>query len=59
MRVQDSGAGFDSDRVLALPPAVTQLSGRGLALVRQLSDRCQWSDEGRTASVEFAWEGLA
>jgi CheY-like chemotaxis protein/anti-sigma regulatory factor (Ser/Thr protein kinase) len=59
VRVQDSGAGFDSDRVLALPPAITQLSGRGLSLVRQLSDHCQWSDDGRTASVEFAWEGLA
>jgi anti-sigma regulatory factor (Ser/Thr protein kinase) len=59
VRVQDSGAGFDSDRVLAMPPATNQLSGRGLSLVRQLSDRCQWSDDGRTASVEFAWEGLA
>jgi anti-sigma regulatory factor (Ser/Thr protein kinase) len=59
VRVQDSGAGFDSDRVLALPPVINQLSGRGLSLVRQLSDRCQWSDNGRTASVEFAWEGLA
>ncbi|WP_285425864.1 MULTISPECIES: fused response regulator/phosphatase [unclassified Pseudomonas] len=57
--VQDSGAGFDACHVLSLPPAVNQLSGRGLSLVKQLSDRCQWTDGGRTASVEFAWEGLA
>jgi anti-sigma regulatory factor (Ser/Thr protein kinase) len=59
VRVQDSGAGFDAEHVLSLPPAVRQLSGRGLSLVRQLSDRYQWTDDGRTASVEFAWEGLA
>jgi hypothetical protein len=45
--------------VLALPPAVDQLSGRGLSLVRQLCHQCQWSSDGRTARVEFAWEGLA
>jgi len=59
VQVHDSGRGFDAEQVLALPPAVDQLSGRGLNLVRQLSDRCQWSEDGRTASVEFAWEALA
>ena len=59
VQLRDSGSGFDAGHVLALPPAVDQLSGRGLALIRQLSDRCQWSADGRTASVEFAWEGLA
>lgn len=59
VRLNDSGSGFDAGHVLALPPAVDQLSGRGLSLIRQLSDRCQWSADGRTATVEFAWEGLA
>jgi anti-sigma regulatory factor (Ser/Thr protein kinase) len=59
VEVHDSGSGFDAQQVLSLPPAVDQLSGRGLSLVRQLSDRCQWSLDGRTACVEFAWEGLA
>jgi anti-sigma regulatory factor (Ser/Thr protein kinase) len=59
VEVHDSGNGFDAEHVLSLPPAIDQLSGRGLSLVRQLSDRCRWSEDGRTASVEFAWEGLA
>jgi CheY-like chemotaxis protein len=59
VEVHDSGNGFDVERVLALPPAVNQLSGRGLNLVRQLSNECHWSPDGRTARVEFAWEGLA
>jgi two-component system, HptB-dependent secretion and biofilm response regulator len=59
IEVHDSGNGFDVDRVLSLPPAVNQLSGRGLNLVRQLSNECRWSADGRTARVEFAWEGLA
>ena len=59
VEVHDSGSGFNPEHVLALPPAVDQLSGRGLSLVRQLSHQCQWSADGRTACVEFAWEGLA
>jgi len=35
------------------------LSGRGLRLIRQLSDSAQWSDDGRSACVEFSWEALA
>jgi CheY-like chemotaxis protein len=59
IQVQDSGAGFDVARVLALPPVVNELSGRGLYLVKQLSEQCTWSADGRTASVEFAWDALA
>ncbi|HXQ99134.1 MAG TPA: ATP-binding protein, partial [Pseudomonas sp.] len=59
VQVHDSGSGFDAVQTLSLPPAINQLSGRGLSLVRQLSDQCRWSDDGRTACVEFAWEGLA
>ncbi|WP_268800304.1 ATP-binding SpoIIE family protein phosphatase [Pseudomonas huanghezhanensis] len=59
IRVEDSGNGFDPDHVLSRPPAVNELSGRGLSLVQRLSEQCRWSSDGRTASVEFAWEGLA
>jgi len=59
IRVEDSGAGFDVDRVLALPAADHELAGRGLNLVRELSQCSHWSEDGRTACVEFSWEALA
>lgn len=59
VRVEDSGIGFDPEHVLSRPPAVDELSGRGLSLVQRLSNQCRWSSDGRTACVEFAWEGLA
>lgn len=59
LRVEDSGQGFDPLQVLSRPPAVDELSGRGLSLVQRLSNQCRWSSDGRTACVEFVWEGLA
>jgi CheY-like chemotaxis protein len=59
VRVEDSGAGFNAQEVLARAPAENELSGRGLSLVQTLSNQCRWSSDGRTACVEFAWEGLA
>jgi len=35
------------------------LYGRGLNLIRRLSRRAEWADEGRRVCVEFAWEALA
>jgi CheY-like chemotaxis protein len=55
LRVEDSGAGFDPHAVPEPPPGGVSLSGRGLALVRQLSDSCSYSADGRSVSVEFAW----
>lgn len=57
--VQDSGQGFDVDRVLARPLDADRLSGRGLSLVRQLSHQSCWADDGRSVRVEFFWEALA
>lgn len=57
IRVEDSGAGFDSQAILARAPVVNGLYGRGLRLVRELSDCSQWSMDGRTACVEFVWGG--
>lgn len=59
IRVEDSGKGFDVERVMARPVDGIRLSGRGVSLIRQLSRNADWSDEGRTARVEFFWEALA
>lgn len=59
IRVEDSGKGFDVERVMARPVDGARLSGRGISLIRQLGRNAQWSDEGRTARVEFFWEALA
>ncbi|WP_435605502.1 ATP-binding SpoIIE family protein phosphatase [Pseudomonas knackmussii] len=61
VRVEDSGEGFDVNAVLQ---AQTQcqpggFSGRGLTLVRQLADRCQWSADGKSVCVEFFWPAQA
>ncbi|QVW24882.1 SpoIIE family protein phosphatase [Pseudomonas hormoni] len=59
IRVEDSGKGFDVERVMARPVDGIRLSGRGVSLIRQLSRNANWSDEGRSARVEFFWEALA
>ncbi|WP_095051761.1 fused response regulator/phosphatase [Pseudomonas sp. Irchel s3b2] len=60
VRVEDSGKGFDVARVMERPvDDDVRLSGRGVSLIRQLSDHASWSDNGRSARVEFFWEALA
>ena len=59
LRIEDSGAGFDVEQVLARPLEVDRLSGRGLNLVRQLSGDVHWSDGGRSVCVEFSWPAEA
>ena len=56
IRVEDSGNGFDVARVMERPLDVVRLSGRGISLVRQLGLNASWTDEGRSARVEFSWE---
>ena len=56
IRVEDSGTGFDVARVMQRPLDNVRLSGRGISLVRQLGHNASWSDQGRSASVEFFWE---
>ncbi|WP_448694866.1 ATP-binding SpoIIE family protein phosphatase [Pseudomonas moraviensis] len=56
IRVEDSGKGFDVARVMQRPLDNVRLSGRGISLVRQLGHNASWSDQGRSASVEFFWE---
>lgn len=55
VRVEDSGQGFDGQAILQRQLRVDRLCGRGLALVRQLSERCTWPEDGRGVSVEFSW----
>ena len=59
IRVEDSGKGFDVERVMGRPVDGIRLSGRGISLIRQLGRNASWSDEGRSARVEFCWEALA
>ncbi|WP_460092325.1 ATP-binding SpoIIE family protein phosphatase [Pseudomonas sp. S2_E02] len=56
IRVEDSGKGFDVARIMERPLDGIRLSGRGVSLVRQLGHNASWSDEGRSACVEFSWE---
>lgn len=59
VRLEDSGQGFDVEQELARPVDIDRLSGRGLSLVRQLSNAVRWSDGGRSVCVEFCWKALA
>lgn len=59
VRVEDSGEGFDVGAVLASQRTAGSLCGRGLTLVRQLADHCQWSADGKSVSVEFFWSAQA
>lgn len=55
VRVEDSGPGYDPAYALAQQGQVSGLCGRGLTLVRQLSERCSWDAGGQGISVEFSW----
>jgi hypothetical protein len=55
VRVEDSGSGFNAPQLSMHPRDAHSLSGRGLALVRQLSERCSWVDGEPGVSVEFSW----
>ncbi|MBX9407546.1 fused response regulator/phosphatase [Pseudomonas baetica] len=55
IRVEDSGKGFDVARVMERPIEDVRLSGRGVSLIRQLGRNASWSDQGRSARVEFSW----
>jgi CheY-like chemotaxis protein len=59
IRVEDSGKGFDIARVMERPAESVRLSGRGVNLVQQLGRNASWSDNGRSARVEFFWDALA
>jgi len=55
IEVRDSGAGFDVARVLSGQRQGQAFSGRGLSLVRSLSQGAEWLEGGRCARVVFCW----
>lgn len=57
IRVNDSGPGFDADTIKHLRLERGSLRGRGLALIEELSDACDWSNAEDGVWVEFKWLG--
>lgn len=53
--VRDSGPGFDVARTLDKPYCAQCLGGRGLRMIRQMSERFYWEPDGKTLNVEFYW----
>ncbi|ANY88679.1 MULTISPECIES: ATP-binding SpoIIE family protein phosphatase [Pseudomonas] len=53
--VRDSGMGFDVAQVLSGQALAQGLSGRGLSLVRCLSQSAEWLEGGCCARVVFCW----
>jgi serine/threonine-protein kinase RsbW len=53
--VRDEGRGFDFSNVPdpTTPERVCECGGRGVFLMRQLSDKCRFHDDGRTVEMEF------
>jgi serine/threonine-protein kinase RsbW len=53
--VKDEGRGFDYNSVPdpTSPERICECGGRGVFLMRQLSDRCRFHDNGRSVEMEF------
>ncbi|WP_217474663.1 ATP-binding SpoIIE family protein phosphatase [Stutzerimonas stutzeri] len=57
--VRDSGPGFDVQGTLNKQYHAECLGGRGLRMIRQMSDRFYWQPDGKLLNVEFHWAGHA
>lgn len=53
--VEDSGEGFDVECVLNVVECQECFCGRGLCLICELFDCCQWLVDGKVVFVEFFW----
>jgi serine/threonine-protein kinase RsbW len=53
--VKDEGPGFDFNQLPdpTAPENIEKPSGRGIFLMRNLADKVEFSDEGRTVSLNF------
>lgn len=53
--VKDQGEGFDFDHLPdpTDPENIEKLNGRGVFLMRHLADKVEYSDQGRTVSMDF------
>jgi serine/threonine-protein kinase RsbW len=54
--VEDEGPGFDYEHLPdpTAPENIEKPHGRGVFLMRQLSDRCEFLDAGRVVILDFA-----
>ncbi len=59
LEVSDSGKGFKVGPPAQGSAGKNSLSGRGMALIRQLADHCAWSEDGKRVCVEFYWSSNA
>jgi len=56
IRIQDSGNGFDENKITATLIDNEQYSGRGLELIRQICESLEYSNGGRQATAIFTWK---
>lgn len=54
-QVEDQGPGFDYDNLPdpTSPENIEKPNGRGVFLMRNLADRCEFKDDGRIVDLEF------
>ena len=55
IEMSHDGMGFDPSSLPASLPAEPALSGRGIGLIRALSESLTYSPDGRTATVVYRW----
>ena len=55
----DSGSGFDLSQVATVQQTNLEYKGRGIALIQNLSDHCEYQQSGRQANIEMRWQYAA
>jgi len=55
-RISDEGEGFNHKKIPdpTSPERIDQEDGRGVFIMKQISDRLEYSDKGRTVEIYFA-----
>ncbi len=54
--ISDSGDGFDHAKIIDNLSQNTNTYGRGLPFLRDLCQKCEFSNEGKQLEVEYVWE---
>ena len=57
--VTDSGSGFDINTISNTYEENLEYKGRGIRLIKSLSDYCQYQEGGKQANVHISWEDAA
>jgi two-component system, HptB-dependent secretion and biofilm response regulator len=55
-KIENDGAGFDYDKVIANLSKHNNKSGRGIPLLYDLCRKCEYSNGGRKLAVEYEWQ---